>query len=81
MGTVQESKRRQLEKPIRDPNGGLQFHETSESQRKVNNLGRRTLPVRFDDGATTFLFPHEVVAAELSKCGGHIYGIRTIEFL
>jgi hypothetical protein len=29
--------------------------------RSVDNLGRRMLLVQFDDGATTFLFPDEVV--------------------
>ena len=34
-----------------------------EIVREVDNLGRRMLLVRFDDGAITFLFPHEVTVA------------------
>jgi len=54
-------KRCQLALPIRDPSGRVRFRETPEIVREVdNNVGRRMLLVRFDDGATTFLFPHEV---------------------
>jgi hypothetical protein len=29
--------------------------------REIENLNRHMFLVQFDDGATTFLFPHEVV--------------------
>lgn len=52
-----------LVKPIRDPSGKIRFGDSAEIVREVNNLGRRMLLVRFDDGATTFLFPDEVTVA------------------
>ncbi len=57
-------KRCQLVLPIRDRSGRVRFRESPEVVREVDNLGRRMLLVRFDDGATTFLFPHEVKALE-----------------
>jgi len=42
----------------------VRFRENPEVLRVVDNLGRRMLLVRFDDGATTFLFPHEVKVLE-----------------
>jgi len=56
-------KRCRLAVPVRDHRGKLRFRESAEILRQVNNLGRRMLLVRFDDGTTTFLFPHEVVFA------------------
>jgi hypothetical protein len=50
-------------KPVRDHSGKIRFAESAEIVREVNNLGRRMLLVRFDDGATTFLFPDEVTVA------------------
>ena len=50
--------------PIRDRSGRVRFRENPEVLRVVDNLGRRMLLVRFDDGATTFLFPHEVKVLE-----------------
>jgi len=43
----------------------MRLGESAQIIREVNNLERRMLLVRFDDGTTTFLFPHEIaVAAE-----------------
>ena len=42
----------------------MRFRENPEVVREFDNLGRRMLLVRFDDGATTFLFPHEVKVFE-----------------
>ncbi|GEM_PF-1617908 len=60
----QDHKRCNLVRPIRDKSGKLRFRETPEILREMDNLGRRMLLVRFDDGSTTFLFPHEVTVAE-----------------
>jgi len=57
-------KRCQLALPIRDRSGRVRFREVPEVVREVDNLGRRMLLVRFDDGATTLLFPHEVKVFE-----------------
>ena len=57
-------KRCQLALPIRDPSGRVRFRENPEVVREIDNLGRRMILVRFDDGATTFLFPYEVTILE-----------------
>lgn len=54
----------QLALAIRERSGRVRFRETLKSLREVENLGRQMLLVRFDDGAATFLFPHEVEALE-----------------
>lgn len=59
-------KRCQLAQPIRDRSGRVRFSENPEIVREIENLGRHMLLVRFDDGATTFIFPHEVKALERS---------------
>jgi hypothetical protein len=59
----QHRPRCRLVKPVRDHSGKIRFAESAEIVREVNNLGRRMLLVRFDDGATTFLFPDEVTVA------------------
>ncbi|HUO06224.1 MAG TPA: hypothetical protein VMU16_13585 [Candidatus Binataceae bacterium] len=51
-----------LLKPVRDHEGRMRFTEHPRIIREVMNLGRRMFLVQFDDGATTFLFPHEVEA-------------------
>jgi len=51
----------ELLSPVRDHEGRTRFHETARILGELDNLGRHMLLVRFDDGATTFLFPHEVV--------------------
>ena len=45
--------------PIRDQTGRVRFSKNPEILREFDNLGRRMLVLRFDDGAT-FLFSHEV---------------------
>ena len=50
-----------LLRPVRDHEGLSRFSEKPRILRSVDNLGRRMLLVQFDDGATTFLFPDEVV--------------------
>jgi hypothetical protein len=50
-----------LQKPVRDHEGRSRFSEQPRILRAVNNLDRRMYLVQFDDGATTFLFPDEVV--------------------
>ncbi len=56
-----------LVRPIRDRSGKLRFRETPEIVREMDNLGRRMLLVRFEDGSTSFLFPHEVTIAEAAN--------------
>jgi hypothetical protein len=46
---------------VRDHDGRNRFSEQPRILREVNNLDRRMYLVQFDDGATTFLFPDEVV--------------------
>ena len=50
-----------LLRPVRDHEGRTRFGEKPKVLREVNNLERHMLLVQFDDGATTFLFPDEVV--------------------
>jgi hypothetical protein len=54
-------RRCRLLKPVRDHEGLSRFSEKPRILRAVDNLGRRMLLVQFEDGATTFLFPDEVV--------------------
>jgi hypothetical protein len=54
-------RRCRLLKPVRDHEGLSRYSERPRILRSVDNLGRRMLLVQFDDGATTFLFPDEVV--------------------
>ncbi|MGH7814167.1 MAG: hypothetical protein ACREQI_09215 [Candidatus Binataceae bacterium] len=49
-----------LVKPVRDHEGRPRVGEHPRILREVDNLDRRMYLVQFDDGATTFLFPHEV---------------------
>ena len=46
--------------PIRDSSGRIRF-EHPRVVREVSNLDRRMILVQFEDGATTFLFPDEVI--------------------
>lgn len=50
-----------LQRPVRYHEGRSRFSEQPRIIREVNNLDRRMYLVQFDDGATTFLFPDEVV--------------------
>ena len=56
-------KRCRLLKPVRDHEGRSRFKEEPRIVREIENLGRRMYLVQFNDGATTFLFPDEVVVA------------------
>jgi len=49
-----------LLKPVRDREGRSRFEERPRILREVNNLDRTMYLVQFEDGATTFVFPHEV---------------------
>jgi len=55
-------RRVQLLRPVRDQQGNSRFREEPVILREIKNLDRHMYPVRFDDGAATFLFPHEAVA-------------------
>jgi hypothetical protein len=50
----------ELLRPVTDHDGRSRFRERPLILREINNLGRRMFLVRFDDGATTFVFPNEV---------------------
>jgi predicted thioredoxin/glutaredoxin len=51
-----------LLRPIRDREGRLRYEEHPRILRRITNLEREMFLVRFDDGATTFVFPDEIVA-------------------
>jgi hypothetical protein len=61
MENAQTEKRCRLVGSIRDHNGRVRFGEQPTILREIDNLDRHMFLVKFDDGATTFLFPHEVV--------------------
>jgi hypothetical protein len=54
-------RRCRLLKPVRDHEGQSRFNEAPRIVREIENLGRKMYLVQFNDGATTFLFPDEVV--------------------
>lgn len=56
-----EGRRVKLQRPVRDHDGRSRFTEQPLIIRELNNLDRQMYLVRFDDGATTFLFPDEVI--------------------
>ncbi len=58
---VVEGKHCRLLKPVRDRAGRSRFNEPARILREVFNLERRMFLVQFADGATTFLFPDEIV--------------------
>jgi len=60
METRQIEKRCRLLGSIRDHSGRVRYGEQPTILREVDNLDRHMFLVKFDDGATTFLFPHEV---------------------
>ena len=45
---------------VRDAQGKSRFNEEVVILKEVINLDRRMLLVKFLDGVTTFLFPHEI---------------------
>ena len=46
--------------PVRDHEGHIRFTGAVEIVKEIDNLDRHMYLVRFEDGATTFVFPHEV---------------------
>jgi hypothetical protein len=60
MQSQQIEKRCKLVGPIRDHTGLVRFDEQPTILREIDNLDRHMFLVRFNDGTTTFLFPHEV---------------------
>ncbi|HTW89529.1 MAG TPA: hypothetical protein VMD75_16145 [Candidatus Binataceae bacterium] len=50
-----------LLKPVRDQQGRTRFGEHPRIVREIINLGRQMYLVQFEDHATTFLFPNEIV--------------------
>jgi hypothetical protein len=58
---VLEKRHCSLAGPIRDHEGRVRFHENPLIVKEVSNLGRVMYLVRFDDGATTFVFPNEII--------------------
>lgn len=60
METTHSAKRCRLVGSIRDNSGRVRFGEQPTIVREVDNLDRHMFLVKFDDGATTFLFAHEV---------------------
>jgi hypothetical protein len=61
MEKIQTEKRCELVGAVRDHSGRVRFGEKPTILRVINNLDRRMFLVKFDDGATTFLFPSEVI--------------------
>lgn len=49
-----------LLEPVRDHEGRIRFTESVEIVKEIDNLDRHMYLVRFEDGSTTFVFPHEV---------------------
>jgi hypothetical protein len=60
MENTQIEKRCELVGAVRDHSGRVRFGEKPTVLREINNLDRRMFLVKFDDGATTFLFPSEI---------------------
>ncbi|MFZ0886964.1 MAG: hypothetical protein WA005_00800 [Candidatus Binataceae bacterium] len=58
---VVEGRHCRLLRPVRDREGRSRFNEQARIVREVFNLERRMFLVQFADGATTFLFPNEIV--------------------
>jgi len=56
-----KGRRCHLKKPVRDRDGRTRFAEEPTILRRIRNLDRNMYLVQFADGATTFLFPDEVV--------------------
>jgi hypothetical protein len=50
-----------LLKPVRDREGHSRFDERPRILREVRNLDRVMYLVQFEDGTTTFVFPHEII--------------------
>lgn len=51
-----------LQKPIRDHEGRNRYNEEKPViVRSMNNLDRQMYLIKFSDGATTFVFPTDIV--------------------
>jgi hypothetical protein len=50
-----------LLKPVRDREGHSRYNERPRILREVRNLDRVMYLVQFEDGSTTFVFPHEII--------------------
>jgi hypothetical protein len=53
-----------LLRPVRDREGRSHFKERALILREIENLDRTMYLVQFEDGARTFLFPHEVAVSD-----------------
>jgi len=49
-----------LLEPVRDHEGHIRCAGSVEIVKEIDNLDRHMYLIRFEDGATTFVFPHEV---------------------
>ncbi|HWY36166.1 MAG TPA: hypothetical protein VNX68_16090 [Nitrosopumilaceae archaeon] len=49
-----------LLKPIRDHDGRSRFNESPIIVREMDNVDRHMYLIKFDDGATTYVYPEEV---------------------
>lgn len=58
------ARRCRLTRPVRDRQGRSRFAERPQILREIDNLDRHMYLVRFDDGATTLLFPNELSLVE-----------------
>ena len=65
-----------LRKPIRDKSGRSRFTENPVIVREMRNLDRCMYLVKFEDGATTFVFPDEVelLPQKENACDGSVSG-------
>lgn len=64
---VQTENRCRLLRPIRDREGRAHFGERPRIVRELENLDRHMFLVEFENGATTFVFPHEIAACALTS--------------
>jgi hypothetical protein len=59
--TITAGRQCHLLKPIPDREGKLHFNEAPIILRVLVNLERQMFLIQFEDGATTFVFPSEIV--------------------
>jgi hypothetical protein len=57
---TQNEDRCRLLRPVRDRDGRTHFREQPRILREIENLDRHMFLVRFENGGTTFVFPHEI---------------------
>jgi hypothetical protein len=65
-GEREEGKCCRLLRPLRDHEGRERFGDWLKIIRQVDNFDRRMYLVKFGDGATMFVFPHEVEIVDLA---------------